>query len=110
MQTKIAERHSAGGFWISHLVLLEVAWALGSAKYRRDRTAIANQLDLLLNHPEVTFQQLDVVKAALATFRQHRGVTFADCFILETARKAAQVPLATFDQGLASISDVEELT
>jgi predicted nucleic-acid-binding protein len=107
-QVAVAEKHSADGFWISHLVLLEMVWALGSARYQRGREAIADHIQMLLTHAEITFQQPDVVRSALATFRLG-GVDFSDCLILETARKAGQLPLATFDRALGKLDGAERL-
>jgi predicted nucleic acid-binding protein len=36
-------------------------------------------------------------------------VDFSDCLILETARRAGQLPLATFDRALAKLDGVERL-
>jgi predicted nucleic-acid-binding protein len=109
-QAAVAERHSAaGGFWISHLVLLELVWALGSVRYQRSREAIADHVEMLFAHAEITFQAPDMVRSALATFRLGGGVDFSDCLILETARRAGQLPLATFDRALAKLDGVERL-
>ena len=43
-------------------------------------------LRLLLQHPDVTIEAPDVVSAALAKFRTHKGLDFGDCLILEIAR------------------------
>jgi len=100
---------SATGLWVSHAVLIEVAWVL-EATYARDRRDIATALELLLGHPDLTIQDPDVVRSALSHFRGHRGVDFADCLMLEVARKAGQLPLLTFDRALARLPDVERLS
>jgi predicted nucleic-acid-binding protein len=100
---------AASGLWVSHVVLVEVAWVL-EASYGRDRRDIATALDLLLRHPQLTIQDPDVVRAAVAQFRGHRAIDFADCLILEIARKAGQLPLLTFDRALARLEGVERLT
>ena len=100
---------ASGGLWVSHVVLVEVAWVLEST-YGRDRGDIATALELLLSHPDLTLQDPDVVRAAVQQFGGHRGIDFADCLILEIARKAGQVPLVTFDRALARLAGVERLS
>jgi predicted nucleic-acid-binding protein len=101
-----ALEHAARGLWVSHAVLLEVAWVLESV-YDRDRAGVATAVDLLLANTDLTFQDPDVVTAAAARLRSHRGVDFADCLILEIARKAGQLPLLTFDRALSKLDGVE---
>ncbi|HKY34922.1 MAG TPA: hypothetical protein VJN18_03180 [Polyangiaceae bacterium] len=43
----------------------------------------------------------DVVTAAVTRYRSGIGTDFADCMILEVARGAGHLPLATFDRKLA---------
>src|SRR5688572_2215819 len=93
-QLALALAQAANGLWVSHVVLVEVAWVLESA-YGRDPGDIATALELLLGHPDLTVQDPDVVRAAAAQFRSNRGIDFADCLILEIARKAGQLPLVT---------------
>jgi predicted nucleic-acid-binding protein len=98
----------AGQIWICHLVLAESAWVLASA-YRFDRAKIAAALTMLLSTANVVIQDREVVLAAVKTFEAESGVSFADCLILEIARKAGQLPLATFDARLGKLVGVEEL-
>lgn len=108
-QVHVAEQHLSKGAWISHLVLAETVWVLDSV-YELSRDKIATAVDMLLNHRELTLQDADVVSAALAHFRRHPKVEFSDCLVLEIARKAGHIPLATFDRDFAKLADVERLT
>ena len=77
--------------------------------YDRTRAHLAEAIDLLLDHEHLTVQDRDVVAAALRVFRAQRRVRFSDCLILEVARKAGHVPLATFDRDLARVDGTERL-
>ena len=77
--------------------------------YDRTRANLAEAIDLLLDHEHLTVQDRDVVAAALRVFRTQRRVSFSDCLILEVARKAGHVPLATFDRDLARVDGTERL-
>jgi predicted nucleic-acid-binding protein len=108
-QVRTAEGFVAKGAWISHLVLAETMWVLDSV-YDLSREQITIAVDMLLNHQELTLQDAEVVSAALAHFRQHPRVEFSDCLVLELARKAGHIPLATFDRDFARLADVKRLT
>ena len=56
---------------------------------------------MLLNHKDLTIQDVDVVGAAVGHFRRRPASGFSDCLIVEIARKAGHVPLGTFDRNLA---------
>jgi predicted nucleic acid-binding protein len=47
--------------------------------------------------------------AALARFRRRPKLGFSHCIVLEAARKAGHIPLATFDKELGKLDDVERL-
>ena len=105
-QLALAMSRASGGLWVSHVVLVEVAWVLEST-YGRARADIANALELLLDHPDLTVEAPDVVRAAVEQFRTHRGIDFADSLILEIARKAGQLSLLTFDRSLSKLNGAE---
>lgn len=107
-QVAAAERFVARGAWVSHLVLAETLWVLESV-YEIERAALATVVDMLLDHRDLTVQDADVVAAALADFRQRRGVGFSDCLVAAIARRNGHVPLGTFDRHLAKLEDVERL-
>lgn len=107
-QVRAAEAFVAKGVWISHLVLAEITWVLESG-YDCSSEQIGNAIDMFLNQDQVSVQDRDVVAAALALFRKRPAVSFADCLILEIARKAGHLPLGTFDRSFAKHEDVERL-
>ncbi len=66
-------------------------------------------MDLLLIHERLVLQDANVVSAALSQFRAKPALGFSDCLVLEIARKAGHVPLATFDKALAKLSGARKL-
>lgn len=107
-QAKAAESFVAKGAWVSHLVLAETLWVL-DAVYNRSPVQIANAIDRLLNHRELTLQDSDVVALALDRFRSRPSLGFSDCLVLEIARKAGHLPLGTFDRNLAKLDGTHRL-
>lgn len=107
-QVKAAEAFVAKGAWVSHLVLAETQWVL-DAIYNRSPAQIANAIERLLNHKELTLQDADVVALALDHFRSRPSVGFSDCLILEVARKAGHLPLGTFDRNFAKLDGTHRL-
>ena len=99
-QTAAAEMFISSGAWVSHLVLAETIWVLESV-YDRTARQLANAVEMLLAHAQLTIQDEEVVAAALARFQKKPSLSFSDCLILEIARKAGPVPLGTFDRGRA---------
>ncbi len=94
---------AAGGrAWVCHVVLAETVWVLESV-HRRSREQIAEAVAMLLDYEALVVDDAPVVAAALALFRRRGSVGFSDCLVLETARKAGQLPLGTFDRGLAAL-------
>jgi predicted nucleic-acid-binding protein len=107
-QVAAAEEFVAKGAWVSHLALAEATWVL-DAVYERKASEIATVIEMLLNHKNLTIQDSEVVSAALEKFRSKPTVGFSDCLLLEIARKAAQLPMGTFDRDLAKLEGVERL-
>ena len=107
-QARAAEAFVAKGAWVSHLVLAETLWVL-DAVYHRSPAQIANAVDRMLNHKELTLQDADVVALALAHFRSRPSLGFSDCLVLEIARKAGHLPLGTFDRNLARLDGTRRL-
>jgi predicted nucleic-acid-binding protein len=105
-QVEQALAQARAGLWVSHVVLVEVTWVLSSV-YDLATDQIANAMELLLDHPDLTVEGPDVVRAALAQFDGRRGVDFSDCLIVEIARKAGQAPLLTFDRASAKLDGAE---
>jgi predicted nucleic-acid-binding protein len=107
-QLAAARAFVAGGVWASQLVLAETAWVL-QASYAFDDAKLITALEVLLNHVGLIVQDADVALAALALFRKRPALRFADCLILETARKAGHLPLGTFDRELGKIDGARRL-
>lgn len=107
-QVEAADAIISKGAWVSHLVLAETFWVLTSV-YDLSRAQIATAIEMLLNHRELSLQDADVVTAALAHYRRRAGVELSDCLVLEIARKAGHLPVATFDRNLAKLDDVQRL-
>ena len=66
-------------------------------------------MELLLIHESLVLQDADVVSAALTQFRGKPTLGFSDCLVLEIARKAGHMPLATFDKALAQLTGTRKL-
>lgn len=107
-QVSAAEAFVARGAWVSHLVLAETLWVL-DAVYDRSPELIANAIDRLLNHKELTVQDSDAVALALVRFRARPSLGFSDCLVLEIALKAGHLPLGTFDRNLAKLEGTQRL-
>jgi predicted nucleic-acid-binding protein len=107
-QVSAAEAFVSRGAWVSHLVLAETFWVLGSV-YDLTRSQIATAIEMLLNHKELSLQDADVVTAALDHYRRRPAIEFSDCLVLEIARKAGHLPVATFDRNFARLNDVRRL-
>ena len=107
-QVNAAEAFVEKGAWVSHLVLAETLWVL-DAVYARSPAQIANAVDRMLNHKELTLQDAEVVALALKQFRARPSLGFSDCLVLEIARKAGHLPLGTFDRNLARLDGTHRL-
>ena len=107
-QVPIAEAFVARGAWISHVVVAEMTWVL-RAIYGLGPAEIATAIDMLLKHQHFTLQDADVVAAALEHYRRRPALGFADCLILEIARKAGHLPLGTFDRDLSKLDGATRL-
>jgi predicted nucleic-acid-binding protein len=107
-QVPIADAFIARGAWVSHLVLVESAWVLGRA-YNLGHAEIATAIEMLLNHKTISLQDADTVAAALDQYRRRPSIGFADCLVIEIARKAGHLPLVTFDKKMATLDGAERL-
>jgi predicted nucleic-acid-binding protein len=107
-QVDAAESFVSKGAWVSHLVLAETIWVLESV-YDRSPAQIANAIDRLLSHKDLTLQEADVVAQALEHFRSRPSLGFSDCLVLEIARKSGHLPLGTFDRNLARLDGAQRL-
>ena len=107
-QVAVAEEFMEKGAWVSTLALAETMWVLATA-YKQGASEIAEAVEVLLNHKDVTLQDSEAVAAALALFRKRPALRFSDCLILELARKAGHLPLGTFDRELGKVAGTEKL-
>ena len=107
-QATAADQLVVKGAWVSHLVLAETVWVL-DAVYERTPAQLAAAIELLLAHQTLVLQEADTVRAALAHFRAKPALGFSDCLVLEIARQAGHLPLATFDKALTKLSGVQKL-
>jgi predicted nucleic-acid-binding protein len=107
-QVRAAEEFVTKGAWVSHLVLAETLWVLDSV-FELERERMAQAVEMLLNHRDLTLQDADVVTTALGHYRKRSSVDFSDCLVLEIARKAGHLPMATFDRDFAKLDDVQRL-
>ena len=107
-QVNAAQAFVAKGAWVSHLVLVETLWVL-DAVYNRSAGQIANAVERMLSHKELTLQDEEVVALALDHFRSRPSLGFSDCLVLEIARKAGHLPLGTFDRNLARLGGTYRL-
>ncbi len=107
-QTDAAEAFVARGAWVSHLVLAETTWVLDSV-YELKPDQVANAVELLLDHRDLTLQDADVVARALGLFRERPALGFSDCLVLEIARKAGHLPLGTLGRELSKLDGAERV-
>ena len=108
-QAAAAEAYVAPGAWVSHLVLAEAMWVLGSV-FNRVPADIATCVTMLLEHESLVVQDADTVRRALNGFTERPALGFSDCLILEIALKAGHGPLGTFDRDLAKLRGAQRLS
>jgi predicted nucleic-acid-binding protein len=105
-QAQIADKLTAKGAWVSHLVLVETCWVL-DAVYTRTSAQLIAMLELLLTHETIVLQDADTVALALDSFRLKPALGFSDCLILAVAQKSGHTPLGTFDKQLSKLAGVQ---
>jgi predicted nucleic-acid-binding protein len=97
-----------GPAWVSHVVLAETIWVLESV-YDRTRPQLVDALHRILDNRELAVEDTAAACAALDRYQGRGKLDFGDCLILEIARKAGHLPLATFDKGLAKAPGAHQL-
>lgn len=107
-QVAAARRWVERGVWVSTSALAEAMWVLSDI-YERGPAEIAAAVESLLDDGDLTFQDPEVVTAALAKFRERPSVGLSDCLLLELARKAGHLPLGTFDRNLGKLDGAQRL-
>jgi len=96
------------GAWVSHIVLIETLWVLGSL-YELTDAQLKKILRILLTHEHLMHEDSAVVELALLDFEENSKVGFVDCMILAIARQHKKMPLLTFDKALSRLRDVKIL-
>ena len=85
--------------FVSHVVLVELAWVLGRC-YTTERAAIAQFLEQLIRTKEIIIEAADVAWRAVRAYRDGTG-DFPDLLIERIAAAAGCEHTATFDSGAA---------
>jgi predicted nucleic-acid-binding protein len=107
-QLAAAKKFIESGAWVSHLVLIESVWVLGSF-YSFTREQLRLFVETTILHPNLRVQDADVVEAALVHFDAQKKLSFTDCLVLEIARKAGHTPLGTFDKAFGKLPGAKAL-
>ena len=107
-QTESVERFIQNGAWISILALAEAVWVLKSF-YGLTPQELDRAIEMLLCHQHFVVEDSETVADALELFRAKPALGFADCLMLELARKAGHLPLGTFDRALAKVHGATRL-
>jgi predicted nucleic-acid-binding protein len=107
-QTEAAEHFIKEGAWVPVLALVEATWVLDSV-YELGPEAIATAIELLLDHKELVLEDSETIGDALKIFRAKPALGFSACLMLSMARRTRNLPLGTFDSGLAKVAGAQEL-
>jgi predicted nucleic-acid-binding protein len=107
-QAAVADEFIENGAWVPTLALAEAAWVLAS-RFRLKPRELADAVAMLLNHNHLILQDSDAISEALTLFRAHPSLGFADCLMLELARKAGYLPFGTFDRALGKLPGAQKL-
>lgn len=107
-QADSAQHFIKAGAWVSILALAETIWVLEDV-YGLNAARLAEVIEMLLAHHDLTFQDADAATEALSLFRQRPSLGFSDCLMLELARKAGHLPLGTFDRALGRADGAHKL-
>lgn len=108
-QAAAAESMVEDGAWLSMVALAETTWVLASV-YEFSRKQLLAAVEMLLDHQHIVVEQPAIVERAIEAFRSRPRLTFSDCLLVENARHAGCLPLATFDRNLAKLRDAELIT
>jgi predicted nucleic-acid-binding protein len=81
--------------FVPQIVVCELVWVLSQA-YERSRSQIAAGLETLLRARQLTFEDVDLIRAALERFAAGDG-DLADWLIRERSRAAGSDRVVTFD-------------
>ena len=98
----------SGPVWVSQLVLVETIWVLDSV-YGCGKPQLVEALNRILDNKDLALEDPAVVRSALALYQSKAKVGFSDCVMLERARSAGHLPLATFDRALGKADGAHPL-
>ncbi len=108
VETFFSETEAQGGrLFVSGIVLCEICWSLRGYGY--SRSDIAGTLEKLLDTALFEIQDRELVRRALAQYRQGRA-DFADYLIGWQNRQAGCADTVTFDSKLEGTSGFARLT
>lgn len=102
-----AHADSDASLFVSDVVLAEFVWVLKS-RYALPDDAVARALRAMLDNATLAWQSRPAAVAALRLF-EPGGVGFPDCLIVALAGSAGCEAVATFDQGMRSLPQVQLL-
>jgi predicted nucleic-acid-binding protein len=104
----IRDRTASDPGWISIAVLVELLWVL-TRTYKRKQDSVIQIVDGLLANEEIVIDQEEMVRRALALYRNGKA-DFADCLIALAARSAGCGRVVTFDRLAARDAGMELLS
>ena len=107
-QGELVEHFIEPGAWISVLVLNEAMWVL-RVNYGLKPPRLAAAVEMLLRHEKFVLQDPELISEALALFRAKPSLGYADCLILQTARKNGHLPLGSFDRALSKLEGAHKI-
>ena len=99
----------SGPVWVSQVVLVETIWVLDSV-YDCGKPQLVEALNRIIDNKDLALEDPPVVRAALALYQANAKVGFSDCVVLERARSAGHLPLATFDKALGKVDGAYPLS
>ncbi len=92
---------------LSSIAIAEAVWVLSGQVYRLDRTSIHAALTQLIQLPNLSVRDRDVLLEALDIYRDF-NVAFADAFHAAIARQTGGA-VYSFDRGLGRIPGITRL-
>lgn len=108
-QVAAAELFIEKGAWVSVLALAEACWVWSSV-YGLTAKQIAEVVEMILDHHQLTVQDSDLVQSALSLFKSKPALGFSDCLMVKIATRAGHKPLGTFDRALGKVDGAVDLS
>jgi predicted nucleic-acid-binding protein len=107
-QAATADEFVEDGAWVSVLTVAETAWVL-STVYELSPHALADSIEMLLDHRSLVLQDPETIWTALELFRAKPSLGFSDCLMFHLGRQAGHLPLGTFDRNLSKVAGAQRL-